>query len=181
MNRFDPPESQPAAIRSRTWIIADTHFGHRLMAQARGYVSVRDHDEDLIKRWNSVVCSKDVVWHLGDVLFGTQGFALLARLQGTKKLIMGNHDRYPVERYAEHFSKVHGVAQVGQCVFSHCPVVKQSYRFKANVHGHMHERRIRDPWYVCVSCEQQDCTPRLLSDVLKEIARERRGRYEMES
>lgn len=82
----------------RKFYIADTHFGH---ANIIGYCdrpfrTVGVMDEQLIRRWNSVVGPDDVIFHLGD-------FALclgdplrlrwiFTRLNGRKRLIVGNHD-----------------------------------------------------------------------------------------
>lgn len=73
---------------------ADTHFGHRLMLKFRPFSSTDEMDEHLIDSWNSVVRPDDIVWHLGD--FSTHDEArtkqIFQRLQGRKRLILGNHD-----------------------------------------------------------------------------------------
>jgi calcineurin-like phosphoesterase family protein len=53
-------------------------------------------DQELIKRWNSVVGSCDLVYHLGDYAFSHNKeylHTLRARLNGKIILIAGNHDR----------------------------------------------------------------------------------------
>ena len=35
--------------------IADPHFGHENMAKKRGFSCAAEHDEHIIKMWNSVV------------------------------------------------------------------------------------------------------------------------------
>ena len=44
---------------SNIWITSDTHFGHDkdFIWKERGYCSIQEHDEDLIKKWNEHVCS----------------------------------------------------------------------------------------------------------------------------
>lgn len=102
-----------------TYVIADTHFGHRNIikfeSEARPFATIEDHDAELVALWNATVSKGDIVWHLGDVLFGGAAFAILPRLNGTKKLVMGNHDRYPLTRYLEYFTKVTGSAQYRWC------------------------------------------------------------------
>jgi calcineurin-like phosphoesterase family protein len=79
---------------------ADHHFGHQLMlsstACARPFSSVREMDEFLIDAWNSVVRPADLVFHLGDFAFGLGDAARVAsifrRLNGRKRLVLGNHD-----------------------------------------------------------------------------------------
>lgn len=73
---------------------ADTHIGHRMVAQLRGFDSVEEHDRHLVGRWNSIVGPDDQVWHLGDVSLKpfTAVADTLAELNGTLHLVAGNHD-----------------------------------------------------------------------------------------
>ena len=147
------------------FLISDTHFGHSKVLEyeeSRRMLgrNVEEHDEALVQRWNAVVRKNDTVWHLGDVLFGAHSFPTLGRLNGNKKLVMGNHDTYNVARYLEYLKDIKGVAQLDKCILSHIPLdIGQKYRYQANIHGHMHSRRMPDPWYRNVSCEQIDFQP----------------------
>lgn len=76
----------------RTWITADTHFGHRLVAGLRGFDTVWQHDETIVSNWNGVVAPNDIVYHLGDVAM-SDGLDQVSRLNGRKILIAGNHDK----------------------------------------------------------------------------------------
>lgn len=143
-------------------------------------------NEAIVDRWNSVVRTKDTVWVLGDVLFGQDNFWYLPRLNGTKHLVLGNHDHYPKERYLEHFNKIEGVASFDKCILSHVPVHPNQleYRFKANLHGHMHSKNViksieclgpnryvehKDERYINVSVEQNNLTPFAWEDLSKRI------------
>ena len=81
------------------WFIADTHFchGNILKHCHRPFGSVQDHDQELIRRWNSLVQPKDEVYHLGDVAFQSNPQFLcdkiLNKLNGRIFLIKGNHDK----------------------------------------------------------------------------------------
>lgn len=160
-------------MSNRVFIISDTHFGHKKIlefeAEARPFNSIEEHDEELIKRWNSVVSKTDTVWHLGDVLFGRRSFEILSRLNGYKKLVKGNHDHYPNELYAEHFTKICGAVEYRGCILTHIPVHPEQlqYRFKYNIHGHMHSSLINDDRYINVSAEQINLTPVLFDELLK--------------
>lgn len=161
-------------MRSRSFVISDTHFGHKNIcayeAGHRPFSTVQEHDAEMVRRWNSVVTKHDTVWHLGDVLFGVGAFDTLRLLNGNKKLIMGNHDHYPISRYLEHFSKVMASMEVGGCIFTHIPIhPDQFHRYRANVHGHMHSKSLPDQRYVCVSAEQIDLTPILLETILNRL------------
>lgn len=58
------------------------------------HLYIEQHDEELIKRWNSKVSNKDTVYILGDLSFysGPKTNEILKRLKGNKILIKGNHD-----------------------------------------------------------------------------------------
>ena len=158
---------------NRVFVISDTHFGHRRIiefeAAARPFASIEDHDRALVERWNATVKPKDTVWHLGDVFFGKDGHAVLSALHGLKKLVLGNHDHYPLEVYQRYFSKVYGAAEFGGCVLTHVPVHpgQLERRYRLNIHGHMHSRSVGDPRYVCVSAEHTGLSPILMDAAMR--------------
>lgn len=87
------------AATPNVWFTSDTHFKHRAMIE-RGwrprFSSLEEMDQTMIENWNAVVRPNDIVWHLGDVGMGTaNGFLpyFKFRLNGTKHLIAGNHDK----------------------------------------------------------------------------------------
>ena len=79
------------------WFTADTHFFHNNIIKftSRPFVSVEEMNETLVKNWNSVVSTSDIVYHLGDVAFGNakQASTILNRLNGIIFLIQGNHEK----------------------------------------------------------------------------------------
>jgi len=160
------------------FLIADTHFGHKNILEfekeRRPFSCIEEHDEELVRRWNETVKVKDTVWHLGDVLFGKCNFPILDRLNGNKKLVMGNHDQYPVGMYAEYFTKVYGCASFkGGIILTHVPIHEsQFYRYKVNVHGHSHSKRMVDSRYICVSAEQTGLKPISLSVIRERMDEE---------
>lgn len=78
--------------------ISDTHFSHTriLELSKRPFRDIREHDETLIRNWNSVVKPDDLVFHLGDFAFELGDVerirGIFFRLNGRKRLIVGNHD-----------------------------------------------------------------------------------------
>lgn len=80
-----------------TYYIADLHFGHKncLAYDNREFPSIEAHDEALIERWNSVVGIDDDVWVLGDISWysAMKTIEIFNRLNGTKHLCVGNHDK----------------------------------------------------------------------------------------
>jgi calcineurin-like phosphoesterase family protein len=83
---------------------ADLHFWHRRMNQymdKRGFESVEDMNEYMISQWNLKVRKKDEVFILGDLCISTKAEAanaILERLNGRKYLIIGNHDKYIIDK-----------------------------------------------------------------------------------
>ena len=160
-------------MSNRVFVIGDTHFGHKKILDfekdSRPFLTIEEHDQYLVDSWNRTVNKNDVVWHLGDVLFGEHSFDTLAKLNGTKHLVMGNHDVYPMEKYKQHFNKVVGAVKLRNFIFTHIPVhPSQFYRFTGNIHGHMHSAFLDDKRYINVSAEHLGLTPKLLDLVIYE-------------
>ena len=131
--------------------IADTHFGHMLMAVHRDRLVPRgtDHDTCLIESWNSVVGPTDTVWHVGDFVFDGMRFEdakdIFSGLNGRKHLIVGNHDQPHIEKLdweGVHFGPVHWLdADSGlKIVGSHHPQREWDswWRGALHFHGHTH-------------------------------------------
>lgn len=183
---------------AETWFIGDTHFGHKNILEYekehRPFNSVEEMNECIIDRWNHVVNVNDTVYHLGDLAFGRHNIQIAERLKGKKKLILGNHDAYPVSVYLQYFDKVYGAFYFRNCLLTHIPVHEynlsrhlESYGIESpnilNVHGHLHSRNLvvnerglsaeqrlqnyPDPNYFNVSCEQNNLTP-IHWDIIKE-------------
>lgn len=75
---------------------SDTHFFHDRIIDfcKRPFNNVDEMNEELIRRWNSVVGKNDIVFHLGDFAWGgpPKWNSILERLNGHIYLILGNHD-----------------------------------------------------------------------------------------
>jgi calcineurin-like phosphoesterase family protein len=73
---------------------SDTHFNHDFVAATRGFSTAEEHDEAVIEHFNKALTKRDQLWILGDVFMGSvsKGLPLVARLNGTKHLVLGNHD-----------------------------------------------------------------------------------------
>ena len=80
----------------RIFITSDTHFCHdrAFLYEPRGFTPIQEHDEGVIRRWNSVVTPDDTVYHLGDVMLNDNehGMDCLRQLNGNIIIIPGNHD-----------------------------------------------------------------------------------------
>lgn len=183
-----------------TFLVSDTHFGHAgvcRFTEADGVTKIRpwtdpdEMDEAMIQRWNDVVRPNDKVYHLGDVVINRKSLPTLARLNGDKVLIRGNHDIFRDDEYREYFRELRAYHVLNGMILSHIPVHEASLgRFGTNIHGHLHTNRVKkargvdartgtvlysdenDVRYHCVCVEQTGFAPILLEDVFKRILAE---------
>jgi calcineurin-like phosphoesterase family protein len=134
------------------FFISDTHFGQASMLHfkqrdgvtpVRSFASVSEMDETMIANWNERVRPSDHVYHLGDFAMAKHVAARVApRLNGHKRLIGGNHDIFGSPFYESiGFEKCFGVRVIDNLLMTHIPVAPWSFgKFRANVHGHVHEK-----------------------------------------
>jgi calcineurin-like phosphoesterase family protein len=158
------------------FVIADTHWGHaksltfltRDGERLRPFDSVEEMDELMVENWNKVVNNTDTVYHLGDVVIPRASLKLLGRLKGRKILIRGNHDRFKLKDYAEHFEDIRGAHYhqpgstfLGGLIMTHIPVHPENLQghYRGNIHGHLHlykvmdgEQEDRKYFNACVEC-----------------------------
>lgn len=87
---------------SNLFFTADTHFSHSNIIKYcnRPFKHAEEMDTALIRRWNSIVTPEDVVYHLGDfsLCSHARAKAFFDQLNGTKHLIIGNHDSNAVKK-----------------------------------------------------------------------------------
>ncbi len=179
------------------FLVSDTHFGHLGVCKftrkdgvtkLRPWDSPEDMDEAMIKAWNERVKPTDKVYHLGDVVINRKAISTLARLNGDKVLIRGNHDIFRDDEYRQYFRELRAYHVMNGLILSHIPVHEASLgRFGCNIHGHLHANRVMkargvdartgeilysdeiDPRYWCACVEQTDFAPILFEDALKRI------------
>ena len=168
------------------WVISDTHFGHENILRFKDkdgsyfrgekFSSVKEMNECMIDNWNSVVKPGDRVYHLGDVFFGSkEDFkALWPKLNGSKRLIVGNHDDIKFLSSGGFFKKLSMWRMFPEfnCVLTHVPIHESSLRVWGdygdeglNIHGHIHQNPSPTNNHMCVSVEQINYTPVNLEEI----------------
>ena len=161
-------------------MVSDTHFNHSNILKFTNkegerirpyWDTIKDHDWDLVERWNSVVKPQDKVYHLGDVYMNaSKGYIenLLSKLHGHKRLILGNHDNGRDQILQKYFKKIDVWRKFGEfgLLLTHVPVhesVLGETRFEGkrfiNVHGHIHANQSPPGPYTCVCVEHTNYTP----------------------
>lgn len=150
------------------WLVSDTHFGHENIIGycGRPFAHAAEMDEAMVERWNGVVKPGDHVYHLGDVAIAKRHLATVARLNGRKRLVRGNHDIYRTKDYlAAGFQEIHGCRVLHNLILTHVPIHPGSLgRFAGNVHGHIHDQPSPEGRYLNVSVERVNYTPITLED-----------------
>lgn len=160
------------------FFISDTHFFHDNIIQycGRPFANSELMNECLMDNWNEVVKPGDKVYHLGDVTMGgdAETHDLLKRLNGKKRLILGNHDNPKMPSIANNFEKIllwNGFWSDGKgFTTSHIPLYLESLRDgKVNVHGHIHNAERADPHYINVCVEHIGYTPIHMDVIIERI------------
>lgn len=104
------------------YFLSDTHFFHKgvIGYSKRPYSSVEEMNEALISNWNAVVPRNGHVFHLGDFSFGRRVDTeeILRRLNGTKYLILGNHDS-SMNRFKKYFCWIKDYYELTVVGFTH--------------------------------------------------------------
>lgn len=170
------------------YLISDTHFNHGNILKftdrntgkpVRPFQSVHEMNETMVENWNNTVKPGDKVYHLGDVFFGSkEDFKVLwPRLNGRKRLVVGNHDDVKFLSSGAFFEKVMLWRKFENLLFTHVPVhpsTLQENRFDGrpmiNIHGHIHQNKSPDGPYRCVCVEQPKVgyTPVHIEDLLSD-------------
>ena len=141
--------------KNNIFFTSDTHFGHANIIKyaMRPYENVDQMNEDLIKRWNSVVGPDDIVFHLGDFMFGNinRFWEYRSRLNGKIYLIHGNHDyklmcEGNIEEGFEDICAQMNICVDGQKIYlSHFPFLTFDGIFKDKpswqLFGHVHSNK----------------------------------------
>ena len=111
------------------WITGDTHFFHKNIIRYtnRPFKNVNEMNYEIVRRWNSVVGEKDIVYHLGDFSFGNkkETSTLMEKLNGRIILVKGNHDRKKSKKWLSdlNFEKiVESIIVVDNFLLSHYPL-----------------------------------------------------------
>lgn len=172
---------------SNIFLCSDHHFHHANIltfkradgSPLRVFRDVTHMNEHMIVQHNRVVQPGDKVYFLGDVTMSrnAKGLEILARMNGEKVLIKGNHDLASAQQYLAYFKDIRSCHQLDGMLLSHIPVHTESLsRWRANVHGHLHYNRVMssphhiDHRYQNVCMEQlDDYTPIALEDLNAKI------------
>lgn len=163
---------------AKVFFVADPHFGDEriLRYENRPFQNTEEMDVKMIDNWNGIVEQTDSVYVLGD--FGADGYEaeLLAKLNGHKFLIKGNHDLKCNEAYRKAgFDEVYDYPIIldGFWILSHDALYVNANMPYANIFGHVHNSPIIKDYskqHFCVSVERIGYAPIDFETVKRTVA-----------
>lgn len=174
------------------YFTSDLHLNHdkEFCYGPRGFSNVLDMNKAIIDNWNNFVKDDDIVYLLGDVVFGDLQVAreMLSSLKGSIKLILGNHDG---ETKIELYKTLPNIEILGYSTIftykkyhfylSHYPTLTANYDDEKplknkviNLCGHVHTK---DPFYdfdkgliFHVEVDTNNCTPWNIDDIISLVS-----------
>lgn len=138
------------------YFTADPHFGHENAIRMcnRPFETIEEMNEVLIENWNRRVKGNDTICIVGDLFFRcADPEAILKRLHGKKRLIVGNHDSSWMSKfnYAKYFVSIDSFLQISDGKHSltlcHYPMLTwKNWSRSSMIHGHIHANTGMDFW-----------------------------------
>lgn len=140
------------------YYIADSHFFHgnlNTKMDKRGFESTEAMNAYMLEKWNAKVRKKDDVIILGDLSWGKaeETNKLLAKLNGHLYLIVGNHDKFLVNKSynSNRFKWIKPYAELNdqnrKVILCHYPIMCYNGQYRKNkdgkpstymLYGHVH-------------------------------------------
>lgn len=171
----------------KIFLTSDTHFNHNkdFVYAARGFKTIEEMNEAIIKNWNAVVTDEDTVYLLGDVIMGEDlqaGLRLISKLKGKKYLAYGNHDTdarlkaFKTNRFFEDIQMGYRLKYGKRnFILTHYPTVTANGEDirTINLYGHTHQNEsnfFEERIYMYhVGMDSHNCTPICIDDIIAEI------------
>lgn len=187
-------------MEQKIFVTSDTHFGHNreFIWGSRGFKSVQEHDEEIIKRWNEVVGPSDLVYHLGDAMLGDNdhGLECLSKLNGQIYILRGNHDTNTRVNLYTDCKNVFDCGDYARVIkhkgyhfyLSHYPTLTANLDDRSlkqcvlNLFGHTHQQTnfYEDrPYMYHVGMDSHNCYPVLLDEVIEDIINKKKECIEL--
>ena len=182
-------------MEARIFFTSDTHFGHDrdFVFAKRGFETVQEMNEQIVRNWNRVVRPGDTVYHLGDLyLLEDKNIEYVRRLAGNIHIIRGNHD---TDNRINALLLLPNVKSVGWAdmlhygkyhfYLSHYPMLTCDIGItKGNVdkglrnrtmclYGHTHQETPffngKLPYIYNVGMDAHGCTPIMIDEIIEEM------------
>lgn len=179
----------------KIFFTSDTHFGHDrdFVFAKRGFQTVEEMNEAIVRNWNRVVAPGDEVYHLGDVyLMEDSNIDYIRRLAGRIHIIRGNHDTDNKIEALQELPNIKTVSYAEPFQYKkwhfflcHYPTLTCDTRLtEENLNkglrsrticlcGHTHQQNPffneQIPYIYNVGVDSHNCTPICIDDIMEEI------------
>ena len=129
---------------------ADLHLGHGNIIRLcnRPFYTVDEMNRTIIENWNSCVKPEDDIYIIGDFSYKSKenGVGLLQKLNGSKHLIIGNHDKHNLKdpNFRKCFVEIKDMLDImdngRRVIMCHYPMIEWDGYFRGSylVYGHIH-------------------------------------------
>lgn len=174
------------------FVTSDYHLFHdrSFIYEPRGFKSIEEMNEEIVKRHNEVVKPNDYVYVLGDLMLGTNyqgGIDLINRMNGFKYIILGNHcTTKRIQSYIHDIKFLIDIPKYAEVIkyggyhfyLSHYPTITSNLEKESlkqcmiNLYGHTHQTDnfYHDiPWMYHCGLDSHNCYPCNLDDIIEEI------------
>lgn len=178
-------------IMNEVWAVSDHHLDHANIlnfvlddgTKMRPFTTVEEMQETIIANHNERVKPNDKVYFLGDFVMHWRNLHLASRMNGKKRLVLGNHDpewkakwvktdvgeMVRVSDYLKYFEEIYSSRLLDNILLTHIPVHPESLRVEwTNVHGHVHNNQpqgVLGTKYYNISIEMTDYKPLTLDEI----------------
>lgn len=165
----------------QTWFTADTHLDHQnsdgtgiIKYANRPFKDINHMNETIVFNWNMAVHPEDEIWFLGDFSFSDHD-PWLARLNGIKHLVWGNHDHEKRRKKATLWSSMQLAKRItinGQHIWlMHYKMATwgKSHRGALHLYGHSHGNWPGDSQCCDVGVDCWNFRPITLSQAVKRM------------
>lgn len=182
------------------YFTSDYHFCHNkdFLYEPRGFDSIEEMNECIIKNHNTIIKPEDDVYFLGDFMLcdDQHGLECIEKLNGKIHVILGNHDtdnRIKLYQTCDNIVEITVATRLRYKKFhfllTHYPsftgnLQKESLRqMTLNLYGHTHQKtNFFDDYFFMyhVGVDSHNCYPVSIEDIIKEM-KEKKEHYEDDS
>lgn len=180
-----------------TYFSSDLHFAHakEFIYKPRGFATVKEMNETILKNFNSIIDEDDTLYLLGDLMLGNteEGFNYLSQLKGHIHIILGNHD---TDARIKEYRKIPNIESIEYADLIKLKVEDKKYKFYLshypshttniddhgdlervliNLYGHTHQKTnfyLDNPTMYHVGVDSHNCFPVEVNDIIKDIKEE---------
>lgn len=173
---------------TQVWLMSDLHLNHtqKFIYETRGFKTIEEHNETIIKNIKECVKENDEFYILGDLALGPLGdsIELLKQIPGHVHIILGNHD---TERRIEFYQSLGWDIQFAAVIrwhkyrfyLSHYPTCCENEGedkitlATISISGHTHQKiawSSKSPFSYCVCPEANGSRPVAINDIVATIS-----------